>query len=95
MKRRRKDATLTPAHHPPKPCAGEGVVEVFSPSPTAEWALPIAFSSTSTIKFNFPTLQAGDDNFATAACVKDHVPGIAFLETTQIIALQVSESNRK
>ena len=44
---------------------------------------------------HFPTLQAGDGNFATAACVKDHAPRIAFLETRQIIALPVSESNQK
>jgi hypothetical protein len=44
---------------------------------------------------HFPTLQAGDGNFATAAYVKDHVPRIAFLETAQIIALPMSESNQK
>ena len=44
---------------------------------------------------HFPTLQAGDGNFTTAAYVKDHAPRIAFLETRRIIALPVSESNQK
>jgi hypothetical protein len=39
--------------------------------------------------------QSNGGNFATAACVKDHAPRIAFLETRQIIALPVSESNQK
>ena len=55
----------------------------------------ILTSQLETTNFNFPSLQADGSNLATAAYVKDHASRIALLETKQIIALPIPESNRK